>query len=633
MNARHPIERLGDELKACVQTHQDTCDGLRHTLLRTAPESDESIYEPQNLRVLDVETMMVIPAPGKQYVALSYVWEPSRTAMVKKGYADADGQTKLHGTASHPIKTCELPKTIADVIKVCKLIDQKYLWVDSLCINQIEEEDKIQQISQMDRIYSHAFVTIVAATASDPALGIPNLDQEVAEEASLEDSLTGSLWSSRGWTYQELVLSRRLLIFTSKGMHFLCAKVNHLSQWELPSSSNYSSCWRLYNQAIGFYTQRNLSQKENTLDAFSGVLRAFARYTDDTMLSGLPARQLFYAILWHPLSVAERQTAWPSWSWAGWTGAGQSLCQVNIPSQEAVQSQWNEYSRGRRFFSTLQNLRFCTESGVEVPIDLLPDDESLNQILTGGGRSSYSERTFPTLAPDRHYYECGWLKLKTSTIFLSIVPDSEDEHPKVSEDAPRLKRYRLMLDETWVGTIFLNPDSNDAYPDTSGPCEFILVARFTAYIKDLGTWHFDGLLPASEAAPRQGGLETTERYPAVFPAEHFQAAKVEHERRFKAWQRGEYHCKRGYINEGRWNLPFNQRFNQLGYNGSGWGRENLLFNRPSFDDPHRGMPYPPEVDALHVMWIGREQDKIFRKAIGVIIQDVPVREAEEFRLG
>lgn len=619
-HTEHHIRKLGEQLNACAQTHQGSCDGLKHTILPIAPESNESIYEPQNLRVLDIETKVVIPAPPNcWYVALSYVWEPPLTAMVEGGLSIADGQSELLGTSTHAIRISELPRTIAHAIKICEIIKQKYLWVDSLCINQTDPADKAQQISQMDRIYSHAFATIVAATASDPKLGIPILDQGLAEnepDTSLESSLTESLWNSRGWTYQEVVLSRRLLIFTSKWIYFSCEKVNHLSQWELPSSRTYSSCWRLYNQALEVYTQRNLSNKGNTLDAFSGVLRAFARYTDDIMINGLPARQLFYAILWHPISAAERQPDWPSWSWAGWTDAGQKLCRVKIPSQEAVQDQWDESFRGRRFFSLLNNLRFCPENGDEVPINLSPDDESLNQDLRNMGLWSDDKTKHPNLAPDRHYYEHGCLRFKASTIILHIVP--ELNNPSVSEDAPQLKRCRLMFNQTWLGTIFLNPDSNGAYPDTSGPCEFILVARFLAYIHRLGKWHFKGLLPTSESPVSDS--RATEQYPAVFPAERFQAAKDEYNRRFEAWKNDEYHSQHGW-REGL--LATSSSFNDFSWNsqrGADW-------------DPHRGMPFPPEVHGCHVMWIERKQDRTFRKAIGVIAGDFPGWESEEFCLG
>lgn len=44
--------------------------------------------------------------------------------------------------------------------------------MDSLCIIQDDREDKDIQISQMDKVYSVAIATIVAASETDPSRGL-----------------------------------------------------------------------------------------------------------------------------------------------------------------------------------------------------------------------------------------------------------------------------------------------------------------------------------------------------------------------------------------------------------------------------------------------------------------------------
>jgi hypothetical protein len=57
-----------------------------------------------------------------------------------------------------------LPRTIRDAIEVTRAIDYRYLWVDSLCIIQDDEQDRDFQIAMMDQIYSNADLTIAAGS-------------------------------------------------------------------------------------------------------------------------------------------------------------------------------------------------------------------------------------------------------------------------------------------------------------------------------------------------------------------------------------------------------------------------------------------------------------------------------------
>ncbi|KAF6804772.1 tol protein [Colletotrichum musicola] len=57
-----------------------------------------------------------------------------------------------------------LPKTIRDALEVTRGLNVRYLWVDIVCVVQDDEADRREQICQMDMIYGHAAVTIVAAS-------------------------------------------------------------------------------------------------------------------------------------------------------------------------------------------------------------------------------------------------------------------------------------------------------------------------------------------------------------------------------------------------------------------------------------------------------------------------------------
>jgi hypothetical protein len=293
------LRPLQTALKVCIQQHQGICDRQRHTLLPITAEPSRGIQEPQDIKVIDIKEGKVIRAlPGCRYVALSYVWEPRTADQEHDGY-----------TEDSPLDLSRLPQTILDAIAVCGDLDERYLWVDALCINQGNESDSRHQIGQMDRIYSFAVATLVAACDQEAAEGLPGIRScsSVCSKSPPADILDGTLWSSRGWAYQEFVLSRRLLLFTSAGIYFHCTGSENktLNGWELPSIG-YATCWHTYNESLVIYSGRRLGRKSDTLNAFAGVQRVFARYTDDTYLCGLPARQIFYALLWQPLAVSER---------------------------------------------------------------------------------------------------------------------------------------------------------------------------------------------------------------------------------------------------------------------------------------------------------------------------------------
>lgn len=130
------------------------------------------------------------------------------------------------------------PRTIMDAIQLVKCIGMRYLWVDSLCIVQNNDDDKRQQITFMDSIYISAELLIVAAAGSDANAGLPGTGstarsvsqtirkitraQFITAQPSVQQVLDRSVWNRRGWTFQETVLSRRALVFSESLVYWSC---------------------------------------------------------------------------------------------------------------------------------------------------------------------------------------------------------------------------------------------------------------------------------------------------------------------------------------------------------------------------------------------------------------------------
>ncbi|KAI1128354.1 heterokaryon incompatibility protein-domain-containing protein [Nemania abortiva] len=336
-----PIEQRRvnfDHIKQCLEHCQATHEAC------TKPGTTDEI---DGFRVIDCrsERFDVIPAPQNcRYVALSYVWG---------------------GT---PPEENAIPQTIKDSIQATLSLGFEYLWVDRFCIHQNDKDDKLLQISNMDKIYAKAVLTIVDAAGRDANSGLPGISRDglrvgsltlqngvtfSPSPADLSAEIMGSVWASRGWTLQETFLASRRLVFTDYGVSYLCntlqwleslkkdTRVDYLRSSITPSlkSSRYSgSSYDATSSSSGDdmlaslmllkdYSHRNLTYTSDTVNACFGILKAFQ------------TTQLFFPwglAMWRQTKggMATLKLDWrrcenqrvqrlqeaPSWSSLGWKG-------------------------------------------------------------------------------------------------------------------------------------------------------------------------------------------------------------------------------------------------------------------------------------------------------------------------
>lgn len=339
------------------------CDGAHGAGAPGGGEDDgaESMDFPfPDLMVIDCESEQLVPAwAGCRFAALSYVWGHPREGGHDEDDEEEPFQTDLRS------RRRPLPRTVRDAMHVVQELGLQFLWVDRYCIDDNDDDDgdgdggggaagaskhrKHHTISNMDAVYQRAALTIVAASGAHSDHGLPGarrihrrLDTYslaenggrgegraayvYIEEAHAE--LSELVWSTRGWTYQEGLLSQHRLVFTESQATFQC------------QHNNNSSSSRLVERAadifyrIEEYTRRRLTYPADSLRAFLGVLRAFEKLSPPAEhLWGVPfifgadgkPRQPAQGLLWKSqLRGLRRIAGIPSWSWAGWDGwAGQ----------------------------------------------------------------------------------------------------------------------------------------------------------------------------------------------------------------------------------------------------------------------------------------------------------------------
>jgi hypothetical protein len=318
----------------------------------STPASREE-FEPMEIMLLDVRKNCLVSARSSaRYVALSYVWGNAENIKTLIANKDLFAQA---GYLSKP--TINIPRTIRDAMELTRKLEEQYLWVDSLCIVQ-DSAEKYTQIRQMDRIYSHALLTIVALSAENANEGLSGVRpvsrasfQNIAtlqgvkwanKLQDLDDAVKGSSYTTRGWTYQELLFSTRCLVIGKQQAYWHC----NSDRWDEDQIApvfggslfgtvkgmrgmNLTQMFGVYERTVEEYTRRCLRYDDDILNAFSGIASAMGRYCKDELVAGLPLRRICRALLWmspdrpavrRQLSGLISTKNFPSWSWIGWRG-------------------------------------------------------------------------------------------------------------------------------------------------------------------------------------------------------------------------------------------------------------------------------------------------------------------------
>ncbi|KAI0762235.1 heterokaryon incompatibility protein-domain-containing protein, partial [Fomes fomentarius] len=199
--------------------------------------ASESPAIPQaNILLIDVDQNKLVHANSSaRYVALSYVWGQHGTTVHNFETTTATLDQLLTSLAT----VSGIPIVVLDAIQFVAAVGERYLWVDRLCIVQDDATNKHENISQMDIIYANAVFTVVAASGISGDIPLPGVRPgtrapQVSPLAGgvrlkrgsqgRQFALNGSLWDTRGWTFQEMHLSRRRVIFTAHEVMCECAE-------------------------------------------------------------------------------------------------------------------------------------------------------------------------------------------------------------------------------------------------------------------------------------------------------------------------------------------------------------------------------------------------------------------------
>lgn len=332
----------------CERSHGDMCK----------PQAQNAPLSKSFFGVIDVKDMCLTKLPsGERYIALSYTWGKGVRPFVTK----KDNIRSLLMSGGIRKWLPEFPRTIRDAIGLTVDLGERYLWVDAICIIQDSDRSWALNSRVMDLVYGSAYLTICAADGDNSNAGLRGLHGSVSQNSTrsirqtiaqynreirlmstqpVENYIRHAAWNTRGWTFQERLLSPRNLIFTAGRMYFQCRctarSVDIITEDE---SAGWSIEFKdspllmlqklshqplaVYKQSLELYMRRELTNSKDILAAFTGLGNLVCSALGGSLVYGLPSSHFDWALLWEPRDAAVRRPnegseQFPSWSWCGW---------------------------------------------------------------------------------------------------------------------------------------------------------------------------------------------------------------------------------------------------------------------------------------------------------------------------
>ncbi|KAJ4387519.1 hypothetical protein N0V93_008113 [Gnomoniopsis smithogilvyi] len=306
------------------------------------------------------------------YVALSYRWPENFPREAK--LTQETMQLQMDG-----LQTSQLPQNFIDAFQIAARMGIKYIWIDSLCIVQDDQDDWKREASLMGQIYRNAYLTIAIATPLTQAhLGLfqrrgpspvpverfyhPMKDgpeQEIVvmaiqreQELFFESPLV-----SRGWCFQERELSRRILHYTAsqvlwecrtfRGSEGLPSGIAPHEQWLQKKGTIIEKEWLprildvelsgesveyVWHRAVEDYSARHLTMDTDKLPALAGLAAILHNYRPGNCryLAGLWEDAFVLGLAWasgsgtwSEAAKSQRYSDYiaPTWSWASVKGS------------------------------------------------------------------------------------------------------------------------------------------------------------------------------------------------------------------------------------------------------------------------------------------------------------------------
>ena len=318
------------------------------------------------------------PFPAKfEYGTISHRWNAKTTRLLQETEEDLTEEDLTEFKSEHPLS--ELPDDFQKAILIARFLGIEFLWIDSLCIVQDSDEDWARESMLMQDIYRNSICNIVIQPSAEPyahSSTLNQFNQAKIKEVELielkwkqpwfrkvsatytiqrndfwESSIHRTKLSARGWIFQELMLSPRILHVYEDQLFWECPKMS-ACEWHPSGESSFQGLrtkkefnelirdhsWGKYagddprwyeawGEMVQLYSACNLTRRKDKLVALAGVAKTLAGLvrSQKGYFAGIFKQSLPHGLLWHRPSgqsslVRSPSYREPSWSWASVDG-------------------------------------------------------------------------------------------------------------------------------------------------------------------------------------------------------------------------------------------------------------------------------------------------------------------------
>ncbi|CAI0654645.1 unnamed protein product [Colletotrichum noveboracense] len=405
--------------------------------------------------------------PKPEYLSLSYCWgksnEPAKTTRAN------------YQARQQRLEEWDFSKTIRDAIDLTRRMGIRYLWVDAICIIQSSSQDQYlkdweKEASRMASYYSNARCLISALSASDSSQGI--FAERLAQKHPLrncaiafDDDKNEVLYLpvpelvfhsqfnhqpllTRGWCFQERLLSPRALQWASNCLYWQCQSLTQASEQDPEDKSSRPIPVFLRDEpqifqrppevALGFswhrvvveYTRTTFTYLTDRLIAIESLGTRLAEIHGVEYFAGVFSSKLSRGLLWRlrgDSELFEKLSYFPSWSWASSTSS------ISDPVHF-------EYAHG----------------------------SSLKSLIKVGGKGE----VFPPVGSAVDFGTPEKRSLRLEAPLLNIIPaDVRAEFEKTH----RLRSFKFM-DESWSAEVEMIFDAPRLVPEDFGHAKVLLLS-------------------------------------------------------------------------------------------------------------------------------------------------------------
>jgi serine/threonine protein kinase len=234
-NAKGWLQQCSHSHEVCSHSTSPGTEGLPTRLVDLSPDGKDASY----VRVIDSAS---VEASNVQvdYAALSHVWNDTNVSL------SSDNLQALQAHLPRELLSLALQAAIS----AAQNLGIRYIWTDSLCVLQDNEDDKQRECANMATVFRNAALTLVLDQL-DEALNVPasntvedpntNENQTLASpqapsvkptsqfrlnaSAALpttDFTTLGFAWDTRAWALQERLLGSRFLHLGPEQMYWDC---------------------------------------------------------------------------------------------------------------------------------------------------------------------------------------------------------------------------------------------------------------------------------------------------------------------------------------------------------------------------------------------------------------------------